>query len=257
MLQKLENAYLAILRMTVIIVSGILLVGVIVFGLGSLEYFNNSPNDKIKSPKINSETIIKKITATENVPTESVSAGSDSKVAEPSKDQNEKLYISIAKKIKEFIDHAYDFKYPQTAEEYEKDLKMLVDHIRKISESGPGRSNELALAYATKLSLATNQILSDKKIEEIAINSDPLNFVDKFLDAFTEEFNRQFHAEQDRIQKEQQEYIQTKAKSINNLYIAAASFGIFIIVVFLSIFIKIERNLRCLEVRSHADTSTT
>jgi hypothetical protein len=61
MLQKLENAYLAILRMTVIIVSGILLVGVIVFGISSLEYFNNSPNDEIKSIKVNSEDVIKKL----------------------------------------------------------------------------------------------------------------------------------------------------------------------------------------------------
>jgi predicted RNase H-like nuclease (RuvC/YqgF family) len=137
----------------------------------------------------------------------------------------------------------------------EKGLNELVDNIRKMAESKG--SNELTLAYATELSLAVNQIFSDKKIEEIAINSDPLDFVGKFFVTFTEEFDRQVQAEQDRVHKEQQEYIQTKAKSINNLYIAAASFGIFIIVVFLSIFIKIERNLRCLEVRNHADTSTT
>ncbi len=49
------------------------------------------------------------------------------------------------------------------------------------------------------------------------------------------------------LRQARQGHLQDKADAARNLYFALAAFGLFLLIVFLSIFIRIERNLRHLE----------
>jgi hypothetical protein len=50
--------------------------------------------------------------------------------------------------------------------------------------------------------------------------------------------------------RRQQEYVDKKTDGMQSLYIAAGAFGAFLMIAFLSIIIKIERDVRHLETRS-------
>ncbi|WP_378092365.1 hypothetical protein [Chromohalobacter japonicus] len=57
MLQKLEDIYLGILRVFVIVISGLLLMGAIIFGLSSLKGFGDGPERRGFTPNVKYETI--------------------------------------------------------------------------------------------------------------------------------------------------------------------------------------------------------
>jgi hypothetical protein len=111
---------------------------------------------------------------------------------------------------------------------------------------------ETSTAYAKGFSESVDKVLSDKAIESLAKNSSGIDVVNQLLNTFTEAFNAQIEEEQEKINTAKQEHMQAKAESSSNLYIAAGCFGMFLLIVFLSIFIKIERNLRNLEVKNPA-----
>lgn len=240
MLQKLENVYLGILRTVVIIASGILLLAVIMFGLGALKGFGNGPSDKPNAPNVKSEEIINKITS-KNQPSNTTSAPDEAPVAEENVDKNKTYYDSASKKIFEFVNRvSKGMENP--------DQTQVAAIIKDRAESY--NSEELTSAYAKGFSESIEKILSDKGVENKASQTSAIDVVNIVLNSFTEEFNSQIQAEHERIQTEQQEHLQAKAESASNLYIAAGCFGLFLLIVFLSIFIKIERNLRHIETRT-------
>ena len=108
-------------------------------------------------------------------------------------------------------------------------------------------SEELVTAYAKGFAKAVPKILADKKIESLARNTSAIDVVNQVLNTYTEEFNGKIDAEHKRISDARDDHLQAKADSVRNLSLAGACFGLFLLVVFLSVFIKIERNLRNLE----------
>lgn len=240
MLQKLENAYLSILRTVVIIASGILLLGVIMFGLGALKGFGSGPSDKPSPPEVATEEIIKKLTSADaaaNIDQQE----EQSSITEAEVDPNKAYYEAAAGKIVEFVTRA-----SKGAENPDKD--QVTEITRNRAEAYD--SEEITAAYAKGFSESVNKVLSDKTVESMALKSSALDIANNLLNLYAEEFNAQIQAEHERINKEQQEHLQAKAESANNIYLAAGCFGMFLLIVFLSIFIKIERNLRHLEVKS-------
>ncbi len=238
MLQKLENAYLAILRTVVIVASGVLLIGVVMFGLGALKGFGDGPSDKINEPEVASADVIEKLTAPKSMSDGAQNPNEESPPDDVAVDPNQQYYDASAKTIVAFV-----VRVSGGAEN---------PNEQQVSEITKGRakaydSDELTAAYAKGFSETVAKVLADKKVEGLAKNTSAIDVVNEMLNAFTKEFNAKIQAEHERIAAAQQEHTQAKAESASNLYLAGACFGLFLLIVFLSIFIKIERNLRHLE----------
>ena len=70
MLHKLENAYLAILRFVILLVAGLLLIGVGIYGFGGLKALKQEPELEAVTPKVSATSVIKEVAA--NKPNQSV-----------------------------------------------------------------------------------------------------------------------------------------------------------------------------------------
>lgn len=241
MLEKLENAYLGILRTVVIVASGVLLIGVIMFGLSSLKGFGDGPDDEISPPEVKSEEIIKKMTAQEAISNDSGDSEGESTNQTPQIDPNKAYYDAASAKIVKFVASVSGGAESLDAATVTEITKGRADSIE---------SEEIRTAYAKGFSESVDKVLSDKAIESLAKNSSGIDVVNQLLNTFTEAFNAQIEEEQEKINTAKQEHMQAKAESSSNLYIAAGCFGMFLLIVFLSIFIKIERNLRNLQVKN-------
>ena len=102
-------------------------------------------------------------------------------------------------------------------------------------------------AYVKGLAETLEQTLSSPAVLKTASPEEPFRVVDKVLDGYKERFNGQIETVEAKNAEAQQKYLGEKAESQMSLYYAAAAFGAFLLIVFLSITIKIERNLRLLE----------
>lgn len=239
MLKRLENIYLAILRFVVIIASGLLLVAVILSGIAAIKGFTEPNIDELAPPKVNSDELIKDITEqnAEPVPPQVRKQGPDQ--SKESADPNLAYYEAAALKIANFISIHSNRKE-------NVDKEQIINIIKNRAESYDP-SDELTAAFAKEFSEATDKVLSDKAVEDFAKKSSTIDVVNKLLNLFTEEFAIQVQAERERIKAAHQEHMMDEEGALESLYISAGSFGAFLIIVFLSIFIKIERNLRHLE----------
>ncbi|MAE30908.1 MAG: hypothetical protein CMO43_04830 [Verrucomicrobiales bacterium] len=243
MLQKLENTYLAILRTVVIVASGILLAGAVLFGLGALEGFGDGPSDEINPPNVPSRAVIKKMLEPISIPEENQQTGEGATPSPVTRNPNQKHYDSAAKTI-------IDFVVMVSGGTQSLNERQIGNIIKGRSESIHAGTQELTAAYAEGISEAMKMVLADKKIEELARKSSPVDVVNQLLDTFTDVFNTQIEAEQGRITVALEEHSQAQVESVSNLSIAAVCFGMFLLIVFLSIFIKIERNLRHIDIKS-------
>lgn len=239
MLKRLENIYLAILRFVVIIASGLLLVAVILSGIAAIKGFTEPDISELVSPKVSSDELIKDITEQNAKPIAQQAEKQGADQHKESIDTNLAYYETAASKIADFISIHSNRKE-------NADKEQIVNIIKNRAESY-NPSDELTTAFAKGFAEAADRVLSDKAVEEFAKKSSTIDVINKLLNLFTEEFAVQIQAERERIRAMQQEHMMDKESALENLYISAGCFGAFLIVVFLSIFIKIERNLRHLE----------
>ena len=72
----------------------------------------------------------------------------------------------------------------------------------------------------------------------------------RIVDAFSKLFDEQIQKANIENAAAQREYVEKKAAGMQSIYLAGGAFGAFLMIVFLSIAIRIERNLRHLEIRS-------
>lgn len=237
MLQKLENAYLAILRFVVIAVAGVLLVAVTILGFNSFKAIQFEPEAKEITPQVSEQELIKGITekpaAPQNEPHEG--AGETNKI-----DPNAALYERASNVIAAFVT-----KYSGGAESVEKAQVVEITKERAESLNDP----KLVAAFAKGFAESIEKTLVDPSVIRTAQTTSTLDVINKALNIFTQNFHGQIEKENAQFAAKQQEYIAKKAEGMESLYVAAGAFVAFLMIVFLSIIIRIERNLRHLENR--------
>jgi len=235
MLQKLENAYLAILRFVVIAVAGVLLVAVLILGINSLKAVQLKPVAKEFIPQVSENELIQGITEKPTVPqNESQKVDGNTNKIDP----NAAFYERASSAIATFV-----AKYSGGAERVEK--AQVVAIIKKRAESL--NDPKLVSAFAKGFADSIEKTLADPSVIKIAQNTSPIDVVKKIFNLFTQNFDNQIKKANAEFAAKQQEYIEKKAEGMLSLYFAAGAFGAFLIIVFLSIVIRIERNLRHLE----------
>jgi hypothetical protein len=235
MIEKVENAYLAILRTVVIGASGIMLVAAVVFAASATTGLWGGVNERIKAPDVDREAVIRAVTvpAAANVPRGDTT--SERSAATEGADPNQKHYDHAAAAI-------VAFSARQPGNQGALNQRMVADVIKQRAEAFD--EPDLTEVFANGLARAIDGLLNDRRVQERVAGTSPVAVVNELLDAYTREFSDQVEAERRRISQARIESAERKANSLFFLSAAGVCFGLFLLIVFLSIFIKIEVNLR-------------
>lgn len=235
MIDKVENAYLAILRTVVIAASGIMLVAALVFAASATTGFWSGVNERIKAPDVDREAVIRAVTEPAASDAPRGDTTSERPAAAGGADPNQQHYDRAAAAI-------VDFSARQPGNHRALNQRMVADVIKQRAEAFD--EPHLTEAFAKGFAQAIDGLLKDRRIQERAADSSPVDVINELLNAYTEAFSEQVEAEQERISQAQIKAMERQANSIRFLTAAGVCFGVFLLIVFLSIFIKIEVNLR-------------
>lgn len=237
MLQKLENAYLAILRFVVIAVAGVLLVAVVILGFNSVKAIQFEPEERKITPTVSDQELINGITEKPATPkSEHHEDAGDTNKADP----NAAFYERASNAIVSFVT-----KYSGGAEKVEKAQVIAITKKRTESLDDP----KLVVAFAKGFAETIEKTLADPSVIKTAQATSTLSVANKALNLFEQKFHERIEKENAQFAAKQKEYIAKKAEGMQSLYVAAGAFLAFLMIVFLSIIIRIERNLRHLESR--------
>ncbi len=260
MLQKLENTYLSILRFTVILIAGLLLVSAAFFMMNGLPALMAAPSADVKPPQITADEISVHMPDDKpKKPSEpKASATSSPSAAASSKSENAEEVFS--EKITSVI---FNFVREKSGGTLRLDANHLKEVIRKAADEQA--SPELAAAYIKYLATSIEQILNSPQVQtmlqtpdSIAIantatdsgSADPndqnpaVYIINKLLTKYRDKFETSVNTQRKANARAIARHANAQANALISLYAAMGSFAIFILVVFMSIFIKIERNLR-------------
>lgn len=250
-LQKLETSYLAILRFVVISFSGLLLVATLILSVTALVNLRDGAKSGQPAPKVTPDQIITELTKTPAKPG-APAAKLAAQVPQSPVDPNHAEYERAVNIIAPFVS-----KYGRGVEVIKESV---IEIVKGRAETQP--THELANAFASGLPGILEKVLSDKKVIELVsrtiwavpgdgipqndttVGKSPISIVDMTLNRYSEMFNQQ--AEQARVEEESSmaEQAVRKERAMLNLYIAAATFGAFLLLALLSIIVRVERNLR-------------
>jgi hypothetical protein len=229
MLQMLEDFYLAILRFVVLLVAGLILVGVVVLAIRSVPVFKPAPAPLLETPKVFTEALLPAIVV-RKAPKDS-GAPPPAGVTDPLSVQ----YTNIANSIRSFFETNFPGRF-------NLDITKITELVRSRAEASAPAGHEDD--YAAGLAQNAATILSDPNVIAYAKDNEPTEVIDRLLESFSEEFARQARLTAEQNEARQAAYAAEKLRAQQNLYMALAGFGTFLLIVFLSIIIRIERNLR-------------
>ncbi len=237
MLQKLENAYLAILRFVVLAVAGLLLVSVVLLGMNATGLLKQQPAPVKANPQVNVQEVISASTEKSAAPSSSPSTQATTqsdKQPNPLQPEYDRAVNAIA---------AYGAKLPggPFTIDHSRVVQILKSRVADLKE--PGHEE----AYIKGLADTLTQALTTPAVTKSATFNEPFKPVDSVINNYIASFNAQIDETNAKNEMTQREYQFGQASSLQSLYYAAGGFGAFLLVVLLSVIIRIERNLRHLE----------
>jgi hypothetical protein len=232
MLQKLEDFYLGTLRFVVILAATLLLVAVFVMGMKATSITQKQPEPSVALPSVSLSSLKSAVVETEI--SEEGGSSSGASVATAS-DPNHPYFLLTAQAIHAYLDRVYPGRYNVNDEALANFAKTKVEG---------DRSAERQALLAKELARAVPGLLADPAMNAYGKDRDPDVVLNKMFEAFTAEFDRQVAEVDAKNQAAEEQYLADQAKSRQNLLFAAYAFGVFLLIVFLSIIIRIERNLR-------------
>lgn len=279
-IQKLENSYVAILRVVVIVVATILLVVAAVMGVMSLKGMLPASQEKVEMGSVDPKDVL-----TEVVPGEKrATPDADKHAAEPGQAKvnpyladYEKAYAAVATFVNKTskntleIDKARFFSIlDQNMTEYGEDGvkakyasglaaafstslgdKRLISRVEKNQAIKPRPAPAPAPAQVDGEEPVIEQALAapEPVAEDKPYKESPFVVVDEVLTAYNKMFNQKLAEAREKHEAAIAEHMEAKASATMRMFIAAGLFGTFLLVIFLTIAIRIERNLRDIAAR--------
>jgi hypothetical protein len=273
-IQKLENSYLEILRVVVIIAASFLLLGAVVLGAMSLKGMLPASAVKAEIVPVDPKDVLAKV-----APDEKKAAPADAPNVEKSDERKGSSRAPEYEKIFTTV-NLFVTKYSKDTLHVSKDsLFQFLDTKSNAYGSGDVKSKYvMGLAAAIDASLQDKRVISrvekpaaaakqvapapapqqdgtqnDEAIEPVqvapvivekAYKESPLAVVEEVVETYTQMFDQTLEQAKEAQNAQQMEQMAAKANSTMRMYVAAGVFGIFLLVIFLSIVIRIERNLR-------------
>ena len=231
MLQKLENFYLAILRFVVLLVAGLLLVAVGFFAVESTAMWRSAPMPLNEVIQVGDAAVKEAVLASDVDSPEMTETSGAKAVTDP----NQEHYAKAAASILAFFNTHFPGEYSLDQQKIENMAKQQAEAFEEA---------DIQSAYAKGLAGNLAAVLADPAIVSFAKSHTPGQAVETVIDSYTNEFKQKAKELQAKNDEAQATYLAEQASAKQSLYAAAAGFGIFLLIVFLSLIIKIERNLR-------------
>lgn len=278
-IQKLENSYVAILRVVVIVVATILLVGAAVMGTMSLKGMLPASQEKIEVGSVDPKDVLAEVAPNEK--RVALDAGlhatePDHAKANPYLADYEKAYAAVVSFVNKTskssmqIDKARFFAVlDQNVAGYDAD-EVKAKYISGLAAAfGTSLGDKRLIAriekpLASKLRPAAAPVPApasvqvdgegaaseqpapapEPVVEEKPYKESPLVVVDEVLTAYNKMFNQKLAEAREKQVVAAAEHMDAKVSATTRMYVAAGLFGTFLLVIFLTIAIRIERNIR-------------
>lgn len=277
-LKRVEELYLDVLRFILIAAASILLIAAVGFGvMAGKNYSQSSQIDKPVPAEVNPSEVTDSVLASksENKPSSVTTpsrVGEDGKTADP----NEQTYERIAKIIVEFVRKngqgletiqlapvievtrrkAHQYDDPTVVKEFADGLvitmeKTLADpKIAKLFEPAAPAPVAPSAPVANEGEVAEQQAAP----VTATLRESPIEIVNSTLTTYIRLFNAKIKEREQAKAAAIAEEVQSKATAMTQLTIAGSTFGAFLFLVFISIVVKIERNLRVMPVAQRVAT---
>jgi hypothetical protein len=236
---KLENTFLGVLRIVILIALSISIIGSLVFGIMGLSNLNATPAKyEYKDPNIK-ELVNELNKSLEGKPSQSEPKTSPSN-DKPNK--NEKLDIEIEKQVKLVTEFLGRYNREPNTDALRSVLKKEAENL-----AFNPKDQSSVVKYAKGQTDFFEKVFTNKEILSFFEKLDPSNFSNAYrpiLDIYPDYFKEQ-RSEKKSFESEQNaEVMGQKAGAALNLYIAAGMFLTFLMISFILVLVKIERNLR-------------
>jgi hypothetical protein len=282
-IQKLENSYVAILRVVVIVVATVLLVVAAIMGAMSLKGMLPASQEKIEMGSVDPKDVLAEVAPGEKRAAPGAgqhAAAPNQAKANPYLIDYDKAYAAVASFVNTTsknsleIDKARFFGIlDRNVAEYEADEvkakyasglaaafsaslgdKRLIARVEKplaikprpVAAPAPAPVQVDGEEPAIEQPVAAPQPV----VEENPYKESPLVVVDEVLTAYNKMFNQKLAEAREKQGAAAAEHMEAKASATMRMYIAAGLFGAFLLVIFLTIAIRIERNLREIAARA-------
>jgi len=237
---KLETTYLSILRAAILVIASLILVFSVVFGIAGLskiQIFSFFGGKEV--PKVETGEVLKKLNDT------AVGAQGDSAVntedgsSDPSAfedDPNAVYYNRSVNAVVAFL---------QSYSNASFDVKGKENIYREIKNMSEKYEDEKAISsFATGMAETLESALKEKSIIDRTVNRPAGNVLREVVGTYVGAFNEQYQKINAEHAEKEMEKAEKKTSAVMQLSMAGGSFLIFLLLVFLMIFVKIELNLR-------------
>ena len=251
-LNKVENAYLTILRLVVLTGATLALISAVILGTSAAsKLLSSEPKDA--APILVTPQNTPKLDAflASNKPEAHVQNKVKGSNKSEGKIQNPDL-VASARNISQYVKDVF-----QGELAHNKALEIFIEKSKALPEQTQNAYFKSASEFSAEL---LKKVVEQKALvattreagQDVEAAPGFLN-VDAALQWHLVQFAEIVDKNNAEIAQKQQEYALAKATGTQELYIAAGSFGAFLFVVFLFIIIKIERNLRGVVVTREAN----
>ncbi len=239
---KLENAFLAILRVVILVVLAISLVAAVVLGIYGAKDLGASEN-AYQPEKVDNKALLQELRRSlETAPAASQPVPSASKPGAPKAD-NKALDEEIGKQLKLVTDFLAQFDKNLTNPDAFKSnlrrrattLALEPDSEASVMAYAKGQTEFFTLALTDPEILGTLK----KKDEEVLGN-----FFQAAVSLYPDFFEKQRAQRKEFEAEEAARVMAAKAGAMMKLYVAAGVFAAFLLISLILVLVKIERNLR-------------
>lgn len=240
---KLENAFLNILRVVILIVLAVSLVAAAVLGIYGVKDLGAS-EQAYQVEKVDNKALLQELKKSlESSPAVSQPAPTPQK-SSPAKADNKALDEELNKQLKSITDFLGQFdKHLTSPDAFKASLRKKATTLAlepaseaSVLEYAKGQTEFFVLAF-------TDQGIVDtlkKKAEDDGLT----NYFTTAVDLYPDFFEKQRARRKEFEEQEQIRVLGAKAGAMMKIYVAAGLFGAFLLISLLLVLVKMERNLR-------------
>jgi len=240
---KLENAFLAILRVVILVVLALSLVAAVALGVWAVKDMGASPTP-YKSEAVDNKALTQELKKSlESAPAASQPAPQKPNAPKGGKAENKALEEELGKQLKVVSDFLSKFeKNLNNPDGFKADLRKKANTLALEPQSEAS-----VLAYAKGQTDLFSLALADPEIIAILKKKDDDAFGNYFsaaVDIYPDFFERQAESRKEFEAEESARVLGAKAGAMMKLSIAGGMFGTFLLISLILVLVKIERNLR-------------
>jgi hypothetical protein len=243
--EKLETTYLSILRAGILVIASLMLVLSVIFsvaGLSKIQIFSFLGGKE--TPKVDAVEVLNKINKADSGKQDdsevSIIDGS-SQTIENKEDPNAEYYKRYVNAVVAFLQsYSSESVDANLGNRYQKE--SIYSIIKEMSEQY--KDKKVIRSFVSGIVETLESALRDKKIIDMTVNRSAGSVIDDVVVTYVNAFNEKYQKINAENAEKEIKKAEDRSAAVIQLSMAGSSFLIFLLLIFLMIFVKIELNLR-------------